>query len=66
MFLTNRQNVDMFLTAFFANRQRSVDMFSFTNEGYELVVSFPRAMWKPYAFWRAEVKKPCKEQKTWN
>jgi hypothetical protein len=33
MFLTNRKNVDMFLTAFFADRQGSADMFPFTNEG---------------------------------
>ena len=40
----NRQNCGYVPDRIFANRQQSVDMFPFTNEGYELVVSFPRAM----------------------
>jgi len=38
------KSVDMFLAAVFTNRQQSVNMFACTNEGYELVVLFPRAI----------------------
>ena len=46
MFLTNRKNVDMFLGAILRTGRGALDMFPFTNEGYDSVVSFPRAMWR--------------------